>query len=44
MRAAVFEGIGRPLSVHDQPEPQAGPGDLLVRVALCGICGSDLHA
>lgn len=44
MRAAVFEGIGRPLVLRDQPEPQAGPGDLLVRVALCGICGSDLHA
>jgi (R,R)-butanediol dehydrogenase/meso-butanediol dehydrogenase/diacetyl reductase len=44
MRAAVFEGIGRPLAIRQQPEPQAGPGDLLVRVALCGICGSDLHA
>ena len=44
MRAAVFEGIGRPLALRDQPEPVAGPGDLLIRVALCGICGSDLHA
>ncbi|TDH57909.1 zinc-binding dehydrogenase [Dankookia rubra] len=44
MRAAVFEGIGRPLALRDQPEPLIGPGDLLVRVALCGICGSDLHA
>ena len=44
MRAAVFEGIGRPLVLRDQPEPAAGPGDLLVQVALCGICGSDLHA
>jgi D-arabinose 1-dehydrogenase-like Zn-dependent alcohol dehydrogenase len=37
MRAAVFEGIGRPLVLRDQPEPAAGPGDLLVQVALCGI-------
>ena len=28
----------------DQVEvPEAGPGDVLVRVAICGICGSDLH-
>ncbi|NOG71195.1 zinc-binding dehydrogenase [Roseicella sp. DB1501] len=44
MRAAVFEGIGQPLALRAQPEPVAGPGDLLLQVALCGICGSDLHA
>ncbi|MBK1659056.1 zinc-binding dehydrogenase [Paracraurococcus ruber] len=44
MRAAVFEGIGRPLALRDQPEPEIGPGDLLLQVAACGICGSDLHA
>ncbi|MCB4824309.1 zinc-binding dehydrogenase [Roseicella aerolata] len=44
MRAAVFEGIGRPLALRALPEPEAGPGDLLLQVALCGICGSDLHA
>ncbi|MDO9706775.1 zinc-binding dehydrogenase [Paracraurococcus lichenis] len=44
MRAAVFEGIGRPLALREVPEPQIGPGDLLLQVALCGICGSDLHA
>ncbi len=25
------------------PEPQAGPGEVLVRVRACGICGSDIH-
>lgn len=25
------------------PEPEPGPGQLLIRVARCGICGSDLH-
>lgn len=26
----------------DVPEPKAGPGDILVRMSLCGICGTDL--
>src|SRR5579859_6232136 len=31
------------LEIADLPEPKAGPGDLLVHVAACGICGSDVH-
>jgi L-iditol 2-dehydrogenase len=31
------------LEIADLPEPQAGPGEVLVRVAACGICGSDVH-
>lgn len=27
----------------DFPEPQPGPGEVLVKVAACGICGSDIH-
>ncbi len=27
----------------DAPEPQAGPGEVLIRVQACGICGSDVH-
>ena len=30
--------------VRSEPEPKAGPGEVLVSVAACGICGSDLHA
>jgi (R,R)-butanediol dehydrogenase / meso-butanediol dehydrogenase / diacetyl reductase len=44
MRAAVFQGIGRPLLVEARPEPELSPGDLLIGVSACGICGSDLHA
>lgn len=44
MRAAFFQGIGRPLSVEQAPDPVAGPGDLVLAVAASGICGSDLHA
>ena len=31
------------LSVVDLPEPKPGPGQVLVEVLRCGICGSDLH-
>jgi len=27
----------------DLPDPEPGPGEVLVRVAACGICGSDVH-
>ncbi len=43
MRAAVFEGPGRPLVVAEVPTPRVGPGEILVRVAACGICHTDLH-
>lgn len=28
---------------RDAPEPEAGPGEVVVRVHSCGICGSDVH-
>jgi threonine dehydrogenase-like Zn-dependent dehydrogenase len=42
MRASVFEGDGR-LSVRDIPKPEPGPGEVLVEVEACGICGSDVQ-
>ena len=43
-RAAVFFGAGRPFEVHelDLEEPRAG--EVLVRMAAVGICGTDLHS
>jgi threonine dehydrogenase-like Zn-dependent dehydrogenase len=41
MRAAVFLGGGR-LALEDRPEPVAAPGEVVVAVEACGICGSDL--
>ncbi|GAA2013512.1 zinc-binding dehydrogenase [Nocardioides kribbensis] len=32
------------LAVVDLPDPEPGPGQLLLDVRRCGICGSDLHA
>lgn len=40
MRRAVFHGGGR-ITVEDAPEPDVGPGELLVRVHACALCGSD---
>ncbi len=32
------------LGIRDVPVPALGPGEVLVRIRACGICGSDLHA
>ncbi|GAB3827508.1 zinc-binding dehydrogenase [Dactylosporangium cerinum] len=42
MKAVTLTG-GR-LELADLPTPRPGPGQLLVQVRRCGICGSDLHA
>ena len=42
MRASVLRG-GRMVCRDDLPEPVPGPGQVLVAVKACGICGSDLH-
>jgi 2-desacetyl-2-hydroxyethyl bacteriochlorophyllide A dehydrogenase len=42
MRAAQYSGV-RSVALHDVAEPEPGPGEALVRVRACGICGSDLH-
>lgn len=44
MRAVVFDEPGRLMRVTDVPDPTPGPGEAVIRVAACGICGSDLHA
>ena len=41
MRAAIARR-GQ-MVVEDVPDPVPGPGDALVEVKACGICGSDLH-
>ncbi|WP_104160951.1 zinc-dependent alcohol dehydrogenase family protein [Arthrobacter sp. ZGTC212] len=34
---------GRPLVYGERPDPVPGPGELLVRVRVCGVCRTDLH-
>jgi len=43
MRAVRFLGVGTPLEVLDLPDPTPGPDEVVVKVAACGICASDLH-
>ena len=40
MRAGVLHAAGD-LRVEERPVPHPGPGEVLVRVAVCGVCGSD---
>ncbi len=42
MRAAIYQGAGQPISIETIADPTPGPGEMLVRVGRCGICGSDL--
>ncbi|MCC5954137.1 MAG: alcohol dehydrogenase catalytic domain-containing protein [Acidimicrobiia bacterium] len=44
MRAAVLPAQGADLDLVDLPDPEPAPGELLLEVEACGICGSDLHA
>ena len=41
MRAAVHAGSGE-IRLETRPAPSIGPGELLLRVRGCGLCGSDL--
>ena len=41
VKAAVYRGQGD-LRVEDVPVPELGPGEMLVRVDACGVCGTDL--
>ncbi|MCA9511409.1 MAG: alcohol dehydrogenase catalytic domain-containing protein [Myxococcales bacterium] len=43
MRAATFETVGATMRIESVPDPTPGPGELVLRVRGCGICGSDLH-
>src|SRR6185295_1698222 len=43
MRAAVFHGPKQPLRIEEVPTPRAAPGEVVIRVAACGICHTDLH-
>jgi alcohol dehydrogenase, propanol-preferring len=44
MKAAVVREFGKPLEIEDVPIPEPGPGQVLVKVRACGVCGTDLHA
>ena len=43
MRAMLLKSIGRPLVLDDLPIPHPGPGQVLVKIAACAVCRTDLH-
>lgn len=43
MRAMLLEAPGRRLRLADLPDPTAGRGEVLVRIATCAVCRTDLH-
>jgi alcohol dehydrogenase, propanol-preferring len=43
MRAARLHEFGKPFRIDEVPDPEPGPGEVLVRVGGAGVCHSDLH-
>src|SRR6476619_1670122 len=43
MRAMVLDAPNRPLEERELPDPEPGPGQLLLEVHACGVCRTDLH-
>jgi (R,R)-butanediol dehydrogenase/meso-butanediol dehydrogenase/diacetyl reductase len=43
MKAVVFKELGQPMVIEDRSDPEPMPGEVIVSVHRCGICGSDLH-
>ena len=43
MRAAIVQGLHQPLTIETVADPTPAPGEVVVKVGRCGICGSDLH-
>jgi L-iditol 2-dehydrogenase len=42
MKALVFKAVGR-VELEETPVPHvAGPDDVLIAVAMCGLCGTDV--
>jgi propanol-preferring alcohol dehydrogenase len=43
MKAMALSELGKPLALVERPNPEAGPGEIVVRVEACGVCRTDLH-
>src|SRR5436305_940083 len=43
MRAMELRQVGEPLQLAERAVPEAGPGQVLLRVLACGVCRTDLH-
>lgn len=43
MKAAVFHQVGQELVIEEVPTPVPTDGELLIKIAACGVCHTDLH-
>lgn len=43
MKAALMTAPGQPLEIHEIPVPTPGPGEVLAKIDVCGLCHTDLH-
>ncbi|MBI3362642.1 MAG: zinc-binding dehydrogenase [Chloroflexi bacterium] len=43
MKAAIFHGAHQPLTIEEIPTPAPRAGEILVKIAACGVCHTDLH-
>jgi propanol-preferring alcohol dehydrogenase len=43
MRAMVLDRQREPLRLAELPDPEPGPGQVLLEIAACGICRTDIH-
>jgi 6-hydroxycyclohex-1-ene-1-carbonyl-CoA dehydrogenase len=43
VKAAIFKGAKQPLTIEEVPTPEPGAEEILVKVAACGVCHTDLH-
>jgi len=43
MKAALFYGPNQPLKIEEVAKPSLQAGEILVKVAACGVCHTDLH-
>lgn len=44
MRAVVVPSFTEALRIEERPVPQPGPGQVLVRISVSGLCHTDIHA
>lgn len=43
MKAALLRALGSPLTIEELPVPTPSADEVLIKVAACGVCHSDLH-
>jgi len=43
MRAWQLDRAGGPLRLVELPDPQPGPGEIVLKLSTCGLCRTDIH-